>query len=312
MPLAAAGSILQTHRGLRALVTLLFILASAAPLLAGGGWVAKPGHGGIRIGYDWKFQPGALRRDVRGDLFRSEFSLTHDYRFLYLSGDVGVLPGFEASALLTYLWADESVDASSEDPSWHYHGPSDMWLGLKYQVLDGDYPTAIAANVRLPWLYAAASIHNGQKLTNITGLLDRDYEINASVSHSFNDDLYGSLTGGFRLREGAITNQILFLAETGGTLPMLDRKIFGKIVVDGALSVGEPEESTSRDRFDGRTTVVAGHPFDYNNASYIRPGIELGYKITPDLGVSAGLSYIVWGHSIDVYREVLLQAGYSF
>jgi hypothetical protein len=187
-----------------------------------------------------------------------------------------------------------------------------MWLGLKYQVFSGAFPTAIGASVRVPWLYESASFHGTQKTTNITGLLEHDYDFTAAVSHSFNDDLYGSLTGGFKIREGAATNQITFLAETGGTFPILDRKLFGKIALDGAFSVGEPEESTSRDRFDGYTTERDGHGFDFNDASYIRPGIELGYKITDKLGVSAGFSYIVWGHSTVVYRDILIQAGYSF
>jgi hypothetical protein len=294
-----------------ALVTLLFM---AWPLAAraGGGWVDDPGHGGVRLGFDWKYQPGAGRLDTKGEPYRSLYSMTHDYRFLYLSADVGVYPGFEASMLVTYLWADEMVDSTAEDPSRHYHGPSDMWVGLKYQVLSGAFPTAIGASVRLPYLYESQSFHGTQKTTNITGLLERDYDFTAAVSHSFNDDLYGSLTGGFRIKEGAATNQITMLAECGGTLPVLDRRLFGKIAVDGAFSVGEPDESTSRDRFDGLSLERGTHLFDFNDASYLRPGIELGYRITDRLGVSAGLSYIVWGHSTVVYRDVLIQAGYSF
>lgn len=301
----------QRHRSLGALVTLLLVV-SAQAMYAGGGWVEEPGHGNIRVGYNWKLQPDALRRDIEGELYTSLFTMTHDYRFLYLSGEVGILPGLEGSLLVTYLWAAETVDSTAEDPSRFYDGPSDMWVGLKYQLWGGDFPTAIAATVRLPYLYEGSSVRNGHVLTEVPGLLGRDYELSAAVSHSFDSRIYASLGSGFRLREGAATNQILLVAETGGKLPFLDDRVSVKLGVDGAFSVGEPEPSTSKDRFSGLTLERGSHMFDFNDASYLRPQVGISVQVLPEIDVSAGYSYIVWGHSTVVYQDFLVQLGYSF
>jgi hypothetical protein len=298
------------RRGGALLATLLLFIA-AAPLLAGGGWTDEPGKGAIRIGYDWKHQPDAKRLGTKGEAYRALFNMTLDYRFLYLSGDVGIIKGLEASWLFTYLWAAEEVDSTSEEPSHYYHGPSDMWLGLKYQIFDGAFPTAVSVNARLPYLYEAIGTENGQVLTEVPGLLENDYEASIAVSHSFDLGIYSTLTGGFRIKEGAATNQITFAAEAGGALPILDGRIGGKLVVDGAFAVGTPDESTSKDRFSGYS-LEGKHFFDFNDASYIRPGVALYARITPWLDISAGYSYIAWGHSAVVYHDVFAQLGYSF
>ncbi len=301
---------MQRHKGLLALVTLIVFL-SAHNARGGGGWVAESGEGGVRIGFNWKGQPDAQRRDTEGERYRSLFNMTHDYRFLYLSGEVGIITGLEGSYLFTYLWAAETVDSSSEDPSRHYHGFSDMWIGLKYQLWGGEYPTAISGTVRLPYLYEAASIRNGQLLTEIPGLLERDYDLNLHVSHSF-DGPYASTSLGYRIKEGASTNQILCTAEFGGAIPFTDGRLWGKIGVDGAFSVGEPRPTTSKDRFSGLSLEAGHHFFDFNDASYLRPQIGLSVRVLPQLDLGAGYSYIVWGHSTVVYEDVLLQLGYSF
>lgn len=305
-------STVQRHRSLGALVALLLLCGCVGSALAGGGWVKKPGEGVVRIGFNWKWQPDALRRDTKGELYQSLFNMTHDYRFLYLSGEYGIVEGLECSALLTYLWAAERVDSTSEDPSRFYHGPSDMWFGLKYQIVAEEFPMAVGAVVRLPYLYEAMSVIDGHPQTEIPGLLGRDYELNFSVSHSFNNDLYASTTAGFRFRDGAATNQILWQAEVGGRPPVLDGMLFAKLGIDAVFSVGEPDPSTSKDRFSGKTLERGTHYFDFNDASYIRPQLGLAVKFTPELELGLGYSYIVWGHSTVVYDDFLVQLGYSF
>ncbi|MEP7218494.1 MAG: hypothetical protein ABI876_06235, partial [Bacteroidota bacterium] len=224
---------MQRHGSLIALVAFFMIIAPALSV-AGGGWISDPGHGGIRIGHDWKVQQDAQRRDINGELYRSLFNSSYDYKFLYLSGEVGIVKGLEISTLVTYLWASETVDSTAEDKSHFYNGFSDMWFEVKYQIFDGAFPTAIAANVRLPWLYEGSVNVNGQNIADIPGLLKHDYELNLSVSHSITDRIYGSATAGFRLREGAPANQIIYNAEIGGKLPFLDDRFFVKVGFDGA------------------------------------------------------------------------------
>lgn len=298
----------------------MVLLVTAASLLtlvptrgiAGGGWVDEQGKGSIRIGYDWKPQVGALRRDIEGNLYNALFNTSHDYRFLYLSGDVGIVPRLEGSLVLTYLWAWEIVDSTSEEPSQIYHGASDMWVGLKYQLLDGAFPVAVGGTVRLPYLYEASSTRNGQPLTNVPGLLGHDYELSVAVSHSITPRLYATAMGAFRLREGASANQLIYGVDGGYTLPMLDDRVTVRACIDGVASVGEPRESTSFDRFPGYRTERDGHAFDFNNASYFRPQVGLNVRVLPGIDVGLGFAYIVWGHSTVVYRDILAQIGYTF
>lgn len=301
----------RRHGNLPVLVALA-LLFSAPALRAGGGWVREPGSGGIWIGYNWKYQPDAQRHDTEGDLYRSLFNMTHDYRFLYLSGEFGIVPGLEGTCLFTYLWASEMVDSTSEDPSRHYHGFSDMWLGLKYQLWGGAFPTAVSATVRLPWLYEAASVRNGQLLTEIPGLLERDYDLNLFISHSFDAGPYASASLGFRFKEGAATHQILTGAEFGGALPFADDRIFAKVALEGVFSVGQSRPTTSRDRFSGLSLERGTHFFNFNDASYVRPQIGLSCRVIDGVDIGAGYSYIVWGHSTIVYQDILVQLGYSF
>ncbi len=301
----------QRHKGLPALVTLL-LFAWSGTATAGGGWVPEPGEGSIRIGYNWKTQSDAMRRDIEGELYKALSSMNLDYRFLYLSGEVGVYRGVELSALVTYLWADETVDSTSEDPSRHYHGPSDMWVGLKYQLWGGDYPTAVSANVRLPYLYEASSTRNGHLLTEIPGLMMRDYEIWASVSRSFDPTFYASFNSGFRIKEGAATNQILLSSDAGGSFPVAGTKVGAKIGVNCMFSVGEPEPSTSKDRFSGLTLETDNHFFDFNDASFIQPQVGVWVDLLPNVNLSAGYAFLAWGHSMVEHHDVVVQLGYSF
>lgn len=301
----------RRHRNLRVLVALIIMLA-AQSAWAGGGWVAEPGEGNIYLGYNWKSQPGTQRRDTEGELYTSLFNMTHDYRFLYLSGETGIIKGLEGSYLFTYLWAAETVDSMSEDPSRHYHGWSDMWLGLKYQLWNGEYPTAVSGSVRLPVLYEGSSTRNGQLLTEIPGLMERDWDLNVLVSRSFNSGMYTTATLGYRIKEGAAANQLLSSAEVGGTLGFTNDIVFVKAALEGVFSIGESRATTSKDRFSGLSLEAGHHFFNFNQASYIRPQLGLAVKVLPQVNIGLGYSYILWGYSTVVYQDVLVQLGYSF
>lgn len=303
----------KRRKGDISLAALLLLLVATGSLRAGGAWVLKPREVTLQVGYDWKSQPDAKRRGTDGDIYRSLYNLTHDFRFLYASTSIGVIKGLECNLLVTYLWAREEVDSTSEDPTRIYDGFSDMWLGARYQLVDGDWPCAVGVSVRLPWLYEGSSTLNGQVLLEAPGLLNRDYEITGYLSHSFTDRIYGSTSLGFRLREGAPAHQITFNIEGGVRLP-----IFGDILslrggIDGAASVGEPGRySSARDRFSGLSTEVGTHQFDFNNATFIQPKGALSVAMTDRLEGTLGYSCIAWGLSTVVYRDMYIQLGYAF
>lgn len=292
-------------------LTVAAVLSCTAPLFAGGGWIDQPWSGGVRAGFDHKYQPDAIRRDENGNPYTSLHDLIHDYRFAFVTGDVGLPAGFELDAVVTYLWAQELVDTTSEDPSRIYHGFSDMYVGVKYQLLSGAFPTAVGFSVRLPMLYQSSSTLNGQLLTNIPGLFTRDYDLTAYCSHSFDAQWYASLQSGFKLREGAFAHQITFAMESGYRLPVLDNRFLVQAVIDGAFSVGGPGYASSLDRFQP-TQEFPGHFFNYNNASYVRPTLAVNADIIKHLSASFGVSLIAWGINVDVYHEFFVQTGYAF
>lgn len=292
-------------------LTVVAVLMCTAPLFAGGGWVDPPWNGGARFGYDRKYQADAIRRDDNGISYTSLYNLTHDYRFAFLSGDIGLPFGFELDVIATYLWAHELVDSASEDPSRIFKGFSDMYVGVKYQLLNGTFPTAIGISARLPLLYKSSSTLNGQLLTSIPGLFTHDYDLIAYCSHSFDARWYASAQTGFKLREGAFAHQITFAIESGYRLPILSDHVLVQAALDGAFSVGGPGYASSLDRFQpGEDTP--GHYFNYNNASYVRPTIAVNAEIIPHAVATLGVSLIAWGINVDVYREFFVQAGYAF
>ena len=67
----------QRYGSIIAVVALMFI-PPAENARAGGGWVAEPGEGSIRTGYNWKIQPEAKRLDTEGEVYRSLSNMTHD------------------------------------------------------------------------------------------------------------------------------------------------------------------------------------------------------------------------------------------
>lgn len=287
------------------------VLLCTAPLHAGGGWVDNPWSGGIRAGFDSKYQANAVRRDDNGLPYTSLYNLTHEYQFGFVSGDIGLPAGFEVDALITYLWAHELVDETSEDPSRIYQGFSDVYVGVKYQLWRGAFPAAVGISARLPFLYQSTSTLNGQLLTTITGLFTRDFDLTAYCSHSFDARWYGSAQTGFKYREGAFAHQITATVEAGYRLPVFGDRLLAQGVIDGAFSVGGPGYATSLDRFQPHLDLP-GHFFNYNNASYARPVIALNADIVPGCTASLGASFVAWGINVDVYREYFLQLGYSF
>jgi hypothetical protein len=213
-----------------------------------------------------------------------------------------------------YLSAHGNVDEESEDPTRHYHGFSDMWVGAKYQLSAGDYPAAVALTVRLPYLYQSSSLVNGQLLTYVPGLLNHDYDLTVACSHSITSRIYASAQWGFRYREGPFAHQVTFLVDGGMRLPFADDRVLVQAAIDGAISVSGPGYATSRDRFQPTIEIVpsGNHGFNYNNSSYVRPTVGALIDITPNLALNGGVAMIVWGINVDVYEEYYVQIGYHF
>lgn len=285
----------------------VWLVLLASPAVAGGGWVSPPRHGYLQAGFDWKKQLGAQRRDTEGARYEALNHLTHDLQFAYAAWSGGLVPRFEASLALSYLWASERFDDKAEEPDVRFQGFSDMWVGLKCQVRPGAWPVAVETVVRLPHLYK-------RKVKDPTGLLNRDLALKGYLSHG-SGRLNGTAMVGFKWREAAPANQMLYTFEVGGrpwSGGMRGRTTLG-LAIDGLASIGADSPSTfPRDRFSSLTLERDGHFFNFNRASSLRLQLSSSFDVTRTWSVQAGVGRFLWGRSIEVYTDRYAQLGCSF
>lgn len=284
-----------------------FFIVLVPAVDADDGWVSKPGHGCLQFGFNRKYQLGAKRRDIDGKVYQALNHLTYDFRYAYVSGQVGLYPRVEANVLLYYLSASERFDAAAEEADAYYHGFSDVWLGFKYQVHQGAWPIAVGTVVRLPYLYT-----NKDKAP--TGLLNRDLALKGYLSHDFGR-MYFSAMAGFNWRESAPANQIIYAFEVAGRpgFGEVGSRMRLKFLIDGAASVGSDSPSTfPRDRFPGLTLETGGHFFNFNKATFIHPQVSFSYSITPVWNAQVGFGYVAWGKSAVVFTNLYAQLEYTF
>lgn len=295
-------------------MTLLLVIAACTTAKADTTWVNEPGNVTAKMGYYWRSQDDALRRSTTGNLYTSLFNMNFDYRIAYADAAVGIVDGLQGSIHATYLWAREIVDSTSEDPSRIYDGLSDMWIGARYQFQADDWPLAVGATVRVPWLYAHEGTENGQILTEVPGLLKYDYELSGHLSHVYSIYACTALSAAFRLREGAPAHQVVFKLDNGFCLPLFSGMSPFTIHagLDAQICVGEPGRSTSRDRFSGLTTERGTNQFDFNNTSFVRPFFSFAVPVMKELEISTGYAWVAWGKSAIVWRDAYVQLQYKF
>lgn len=281
-----------------------FLILSASAANAGGGWVSAPGAGYLQSGFAWKDQPGARRRDTEGQSYVALHHLNHTLSFAYLAGQVGLCSRLEASFSLSYLWASERFDDAAEEPDITFQGFSDLWVGVKYQVRPGAWPAAVEVALRLPYLY-------DKRQKDPTGQLSRDLALKGHLSRSFGR-FYGSGMAGFKWREGAPANQLVYGLEWGGRpwSGPLAQRLGLKLALDGMASVGKDRpRAFPRDRFDGLTLDRGLHFFNFNRASLLSLQGSLAFDLARAWSAQIGYGYTLWGKSIEIYHELFVQLG---
>jgi hypothetical protein len=305
-------SISKLAWGLSAL--LLFPAAG----FCGGAWVPGPGKGDLDLGFSRK--TASTSWDVNGDVFTNLTTVNgkrvisyHDFRYTYLSGEVGLLPRLSARFLFTYLYGLEGPHADEEKNV----GFSDTWLGLKYALTQGDWPMALAFTERTPFLYDLPGPYNRylyDSQGNIRGvspewrgLLKRDYTLTYLLSHSF----YGgrgwmNLETGYTWREGAPADQVPVFAEVGYPLPWWGMAAKGAVTYVRSLGNDSPRQPD--DRFGASATN------NFNDASMLKAGVSVIVPLAPSHGLSleAGYNQWLWGISARRYREPFLSVGVRF
>jgi hypothetical protein len=189
---------------------LLFVLLfSASASFAGGGWTRKPNSIYAKLGFNWL--SSTQFRSIEGTLIEtSPFYL----RTLDLYAEYGLHDRFTAQLNFPVL---RSASFETTNPAT---GIGDLSLELKYGVLQGNFPVAVALGVDLP---TGDSKAIGQIKDNFGGFIrlptgDGKWNVwtRLYASHSLHPiPAYFTVDGGFNFRTQGFTNQYALGLEVG-------------------------------------------------------------------------------------------------
>jgi hypothetical protein len=304
---------MKAHR--LAVVLSLCLAALPGAAWCGGAWVSEPGDGDVQLGFSRKTASTSWDRD--GGVFTNANSLGqvsyHDFRYGYLSGEIGLLRRVSVRFLSTYLYGLEGPHIDEEKNA----GLSDAWFGLKFALAQGSWPMAAAATVRTPYFYDLPGPYNrylfdaqGQRRgvsPEWRGLLKHDYTLTYLLSHSYRDGRgWINLETGYTWREGAPADQVPLTAEVGYPLPVWSAAVKGSLVYVRSLDNESPRQPD--DRFGSGGTT------DFNKASMAKLGVSFIAPLTRSGKTSFEIGYNqwVWGISARRYREPFLSIGRRF
>jgi len=295
---------------------LALMAGGARPAIAGGAWVPAPGHGYVYVGFSRKTAGSSW--SVAGDEYDNVQASTgkvswHDFRYLYLSAEVGLFKNLSLVLNPTWLYGLEGPKDAYEKNI----GLSDAWLGLKYQVHKGSTPMAIGFNHRTPYFYdlpgpySRTLFDSAGRARGVSpewrGLLKRDYSISYLASRSlFRYRGWASVEGGYTWRDGAPADQVYLSGDGGCPLPFARALL--KLSAHLRRSVGSDTPRPPDDRF-GASAIQ-----NFNKASYLKLG---GSAIFPfggkkEWAAEIGYNQWVWGRSARRYKEPFVSIGRSF
>lgn len=300
----------------KGLSLFLGIALFAAPAFAGGAWVPPAGDGDVQIGYSRKtasssWDPSgnayANTRVIDGEVVPHQ----HDFRYTYLSGEIGLGHRLSTRFLVTWLYGLEGTPGDLEKNV----GFSDSWVGLKYAVAEGSWPMAVAATLRTPILYDIPGAYDRHLFDDDgtmrgvspewRGVLKHDYTLSYLASHSFREGTgWLSFETGYTWREGAPADQIPFSAELGWPLRWHGLAVKGSVVAVESLGNDSPRRPD--DRFGSSATN------NFNDASMARAGVALIIPASSRVSLEAGFNQWLWGESARRYREPYLSVGYRY
>jgi hypothetical protein len=297
---------------------LLFmgLLALPAAGYCGGAWVPEPGQGDLDLGFSRKTANTSW--DSRGESFLHVGAANgvparqnHDFRYAYLSGEIGLLPRLSTRFVATYLYGLEGPHVDEEKNV----GLSDAWFGFKYSLAKGDWPMALGATMRTPYFYDLPGDYNrylfdaqGNRRAvspEWRGLLKRDYTLSYLLSHSYQEGAgWMNFEVGYTWREGAPADAIPVTAEVGYPLR------WHGVVVKGALgfvqAMGNDSPRQPDDRFGSRPG------YNFNNASMLKAGAGFIVPVRSRLNLELGYNQWIWGKSAREYREPYLTISRTF
>jgi hypothetical protein len=289
---------------------LAFVLPRAAE--AGGAWVPAPGDGDVTVGYSDK--TAVTSWDADGNVFTNHQGggqrSYHDFRYGYLSGEVGLLKNLSGTFLVTYLDGFEGPKATAERNS----GLSDAWFGLKYSLRQGATPMALGFTLRTPVFYDLPGTYNRHLFDqrgNIRGnspewrgVLKHDYTVSYLVSRSLFDGRgWGNLQVGYNWREGAPADDVPIYAELGLPLPFWGANV--KVATGMVFSRHNNSTPQPDDRFGGGS--------GFNDASMAKLGVGFLQPLAHGrYYLELGYNQWVWGKSARRYKEPYISINRRF
>ena len=313
------GAMSQVCKGAAWAIAVAALTTTAA--FAGGAWVPERGDGDIQFGYSRKTAYSSW--NVEGDPVDNASG--HDFRYAYLSGEIGFGHGLSMRYSALYLNGYEGTPGNEEQN----RGTSELFLGVKYRVHEGTWPMAVAAHMRTSILYDqygtydrhlflpdeddvdgdlddTEALFNGVN-SEWRGLLGEDYGLMFLASRSMFDGGWLNLEIGYTYRTGNLADEIPVWAELGYRTPWRPLAIKGTISY--VQSVGNNDEVRDPDdRFGCSDTNC------FPDASRA----VVGGSVMFDLGknalwwVEAGYNWFVWGESTRQYEEPFFSIGRRF
>jgi len=333
--------------------TCFLVMAVASQIVAQGGpWVVEKGKTLLSLGYSQKtagqrWTPTFLDTkntatgddDVWGpDSLQTNATLVdgkfHDFRYVYLNFQFGLMKNLELSGNINYLFGYEAISSDPKtgaklaSPRMELNqGFTDAWLRLKYK-LPVKIPMAIEINSRFPDLYEQPGhtyTRYNYQYTNIEGkkdtiveasaewrgLLKRDFALVYHIGSSFLKDgkLFAQGFAGYNWRQGAFADQFLAGATVGYTFKFKNGiEIVPNIYADltyGLSNGGKPDVS-DRFAFGGRKNYY------FNNSSYLRTYFNVYAKLTKNIAVATGFGQWLWGKGAVKYSEPFAQVFVGF
>lgn len=300
-------------RSLSLWICLGWSLGAAGAAWAGGAWLPPPGSGDLQLGFSRKTAHTSW--DARGEGFvnlsRGNGEVHHhDFRYGYLSGELGLWPRLSARFLVTYLDGLEGTHGEME----HNEGLSDAWFGLKLGLREGEMPMALALTVRTSLFYDQPGPYDRHRFDDEgnfvgvspewRGLLKEDYTLSYLLSRPVSRGGWLNLEVGYSYREGAPADEVPAVLELGYPLPFLGSAV--KVTLNHVQSVGNDSPRRPEDRFGSRPG------FNFNNATVTRGGVAFVLPAAAGWTLEAGYNQWLMGRSARQYEEPYLSVGYRF
>ncbi len=296
----------------RLLSLSLLVLATGSPLFAGGAWVPEPGHGNVQFGFSRKTAHTSW--NAYGDVIaHSGRFQNHDFRYLYLAGEIGLRRGWSADFVVTWLDGREGPDGDlHQNEGW-----SDAWFGLKYGWGNAARPMALRLEVRTPVLYDISGPYtlelynsDGELVANSPewrGLLKHDVTLYWLHSRSLGGGKgWATVEVGYTWREGAPADQLPVNLDAGWTLPWAGLMVKGSVA--WRQSLGNDSARRPEDRFGSR------QGYTFNDASMARGGLSflLPFGERNRWYAEAGYNIWFWGRSARQYEEPFASLSFRF